>query len=52
MKAWQHHSWSWNIDGLSVHWYTVPNGWPPSTPSTGFGAEDYGKIAQDHVVHG
>ena len=43
MKAWQHHSWSWNIDGLSVHWYTVPNGWPPSTPSTGFGVEDYGK---------
>jgi alpha-N-arabinofuranosidase len=43
MKAWQHHSWSWNIDGLSVHWYTVPNGWPPSTPSIGFGLEDYSK---------
>lgn len=43
MKAWQHHSWSWNIDGLSVHWYTVPNGWPPSTSSTGFGLEDYSK---------
>src|SRR5208283_1592606 len=26
MKAWQHHSWSWNIDGISLHWYTVPNG--------------------------
>jgi alpha-N-arabinofuranosidase len=43
MKAWQHHDWSWDIDGLSVHWYTVPNGWPPSTPSTGFGVEDYSK---------
>jgi len=43
MKAWQHHDWSWNIDGLSLHWYTVPNGWPPSTPSTGFGVDDYGK---------
>ena len=43
MKAWQHHDWSWNIDGLSLHWYTVPNGWPPSTPSTGFGVADYGK---------
>jgi len=43
MKAWQHHDWSWNIDGLSLHWYTVPNGWPPSTPSTGFGAAEYGK---------
>jgi alpha-N-arabinofuranosidase len=44
MKAWQHHSWSWDIDGISLHWYTTPNGWPPSTPSTGFGAEDYGKV--------
>ncbi len=43
MKAWQHHDWSWNIDGLSLHWYTVPNGWPASTPSTGFGVDDYGK---------
>jgi alpha-N-arabinofuranosidase len=43
MKAWQHHDWSWNIDGLSLHWYTVPNGWPPSTPSTGFGVQDYAK---------
>jgi alpha-N-arabinofuranosidase len=43
MKAWQHHDWSWNFDGLSVHWYTTPNGWPPSTPSTGFGVEDYTK---------
>ena len=43
MKAWQEHDWSWDIDGLSLHWYTVPNGWPPSTPSTGFGVEDYAK---------
>jgi len=43
MKAWQQHTWSWNFDGLSVHWYTVPNGWPPSTPSTDFDVADYGK---------
>ena len=43
MKAWQHLNWTWNIDGLSLHWYTVPSLWPPSTPSTGFGLEDYGK---------
>jgi alpha-N-arabinofuranosidase len=43
MKAWQHHDYTWDIDGLSLHWYTVPNGWPPSTPSTGFGVEDYSK---------
>jgi alpha-N-arabinofuranosidase len=43
MKAWQRHDWSWDIDGLSVHWYTTANGWPVSTPSTGFGVEEYGK---------
>ena len=43
MKAWQHHDSNWNIDGLSLHSYTVPNGWPPSTPSTGFGVEEYAK---------
>ena len=43
MKGWQSHDWSWDFDGLSLHWYTVPNGWPPSTPSTGFGVEDYSK---------
>jgi len=43
MKAWQNHDWSWNIDGLSLHWYTVPNGWPPATPSTGFGVSEYAK---------
>ncbi len=43
MKTWQHHSWAWDIDGLSVHWYTVPNGWPPSTASEGFGEADYDK---------
>jgi alpha-L-arabinofuranosidase len=43
MQAWQHHDWSWDFNGLSVHWYTVPTGWPPHMPSTGFGVEDYAK---------
>ena len=43
MKAWKNHDWSWNIDGLSVHWYTTPNGWPVSTPSVGFGIDEYDK---------
>jgi alpha-N-arabinofuranosidase len=43
MKAWQHHDWSWNFDGLSVHWYTTPGGWPLSMPSTGFSVDDYDK---------
>jgi len=44
MKAWQHHSWSWDFDGLSVHWYTVANGWDTKTASLGFGIEDYAKV--------
>ena len=43
MKAWKSHDWSWNIDGLSVHWYTTPNGWPVSTPSMNFGIAEYNK---------
>jgi alpha-N-arabinofuranosidase len=50
MKAWQHHDWAWNIDGLSLHSYTVPNGWPPSTPSTGFGVEEYGKTLKSTLL--
>jgi len=43
MRSHEHHDWSWMIDGISLHSYTVPNGWPPSTPSTGFGLDDYAK---------
>jgi alpha-N-arabinofuranosidase len=43
MKAWQHHHWSWDIDGLSMHSYTVPQ-WPPSYKSVGFGEAEYAEI--------
>jgi alpha-L-arabinofuranosidase len=43
MKAWKQHDWSWDINGVSLHWYTTPTGWPPSLPSTNFGVEDYDK---------
>jgi len=43
MKAWKKHTWAWDINGVSLHWYTVPNGWPPSTPSERFGLDDYTK---------
>ena len=46
MQAWKQHDWSWDIQGMSLHWYTVPNGWPPSTPSTGFGLKDYVRTIQ------
>jgi alpha-N-arabinofuranosidase len=44
MKAWKKHSWAWDINGVSLHWYTVPNGWPPSTASEKFGIDDYVKM--------
>jgi len=43
MKAWQGRSWSWDIDGLSLHSYTVVK-WPPSYASTGFGEKEYAEI--------
>src|ERR1017187_3606756 len=43
MKAWKKHTWAWDINGVSLHWYTVPNGWPPSTNSEKFGLDDYDK---------
>ncbi len=43
MKAWKDHQWSWDIDGLSLHSYTVIR-FPPAFPSVGFGEDDYAKI--------
>jgi alpha-N-arabinofuranosidase len=43
MKAWKKHTWAWDINGVSLHWYTVPNGWPPSTKSEKFGLDEYAK---------
>ena len=45
MKAWSERDWSWSIEGLSLHSYTVPQ-WPPSLPSTDFGEDDYALILQ------
>jgi alpha-N-arabinofuranosidase len=43
MKAYQHHTWSWDINGLSMHSYTVVK-WPPSFASVGFGETEYSQI--------
>jgi alpha-L-arabinofuranosidase len=43
MKAYQHHQWSWDINGLSLHSYTVVK-WPPSYASVGFGESEYAQI--------
>jgi alpha-N-arabinofuranosidase len=43
MKAYQHHTWSWDMNGLSMHSYTVVK-WPPSFKSVGFGETEYSQI--------
>jgi alpha-N-arabinofuranosidase len=43
MKAYQHHTWSWDINGLSMHSYTVVR-WPPSFKSAGFGESEYAQF--------
>jgi alpha-N-arabinofuranosidase len=43
MRAWQGRQWSWDIDGLSLHNYTVVR-WPPAYKSVGFGETEYAQI--------
>ncbi len=43
MKAYQHHHWSWDLNGLSMHNYTVIN-WDHKYASTGFGETEYAEI--------
>lgn len=43
MKAWQHHQWSWDMNGLSLHNYTVIN-WDKKFASVGFGETEYAQI--------
>jgi alpha-N-arabinofuranosidase len=43
MKAWQNRQWSWDMDGLSLHSYTVVK-WPPAFASVGFGEAEYSQI--------
>ena len=43
MKAYQHHTWSWDFNGLSMHSYTVVK-WPPAFKSVGFEEDEYAQI--------
>jgi alpha-L-arabinofuranosidase len=42
MKAYQTHPWSWSIDGLSLHYFTM--NWPSKYPSIGFGEDGYSQV--------
>ena len=43
MKAWKAKVWSWDIEGVSLHGYTIPNTWEKKGPSVGFGEDEYAK---------
>ncbi|HSE22796.1 MAG TPA: alpha-L-arabinofuranosidase C-terminal domain-containing protein [Pyrinomonadaceae bacterium] len=43
MKAWQNHQWSWDMNGLSLHTYTVLN-WDKKLASVGFGETEYSQV--------
>src|SRR5688572_20362855 len=43
MKAWQARQWSWDMEGLSLHNYTVVR-WPASFKSVGFGEAEYAEV--------
>ncbi len=49
MKAWQNRQWSWDMQGLSLHSYTVVR-WPPAYTSVGFGDTEYGEILKQTLT--
>jgi len=46
MKAYQHHTWSWDMNGLSMHNYTVVD-WQNKFTSTGFGETEYARFLKE-----
>jgi alpha-N-arabinofuranosidase len=44
MEAWKNKTWAWDIEGISLHYYTVGKGWPPAFKATGFGADEYATL--------
>ncbi|MGA9659579.1 MAG: alpha-L-arabinofuranosidase C-terminal domain-containing protein [Asticcacaulis sp.] len=53
MKTWkQRHGWSFDIQGLSLHSYTVYDGWPPHMPATGFDEAAYAHVLKETLKMG
>ena len=46
MKAWEKRQWSWDMQGLSLHNYTVIN-WENKFASVGFGEKEYAQILKE-----
>ena len=45
MKAWKD-NWGWDIEGISLHSYTVGK-WPPTYKATGFGEAEYATLLNE-----
>jgi alpha-N-arabinofuranosidase len=45
MEAWKNKTWAWDIEGISLHYYTVVR-WPPAFKATGFGEGEYATMLQ------
>jgi alpha-N-arabinofuranosidase len=53
MKTWkERHGWSFDIQGLSLHSYTVYGGWPPHMPATGFDETAYAHVLGETLKMG
>lgn len=46
MKGWKSHTWSWDMQGLSLHNYTVTN-WEKKHSSINFGEKEYAEILKE-----
>ncbi|MDV6331197.1 alpha-N-arabinofuranosidase [Asticcacaulis sp. 201] len=53
MKTWkERRGWSFDIQGLSLHSYTVYDGWPPHMPGTGFDESAYAHVLKETLKMG
>jgi alpha-N-arabinofuranosidase len=46
MEAWKNKTWAWDIEGISLHFYTVVK-FPPTFKATGFGEDDYATLLNE-----
>jgi len=46
MEAWKNKTWAWDIEGISLHFYTVVK-WPPAFKATGFGETEYATLVHE-----
>jgi alpha-N-arabinofuranosidase len=49
MKGWQNRPWSWDMNGLSMHNYTVVH-WDKKYSSVGFGEAEYSQVLKSTLA--